>query len=502
MEAVGCVQRLLRRRWPSDDVIKNMVSDGCLFVPIGCKMSPYEDIEWRMSFSLAEKRLVRFMNHTQFLTYGLLKLFLKEVVEENDETRGLLCSYFMKTLVFWEIIESDTPWRPSCFLHNVWNCFRRLLSWIGNEYCPNFFIPENNMFCGKIHGRSKQTLLSFLCRYYRAGRLIFTEIPSMRRVIDGQGLLRRKSVSNVFRRSSVIQRLYSPKTILAHGGSLTEFYDVLDSSQLPIIKEYIDYLRLHELNLSCFKMLCCQIGKACHNRTKYLIEKSLFRLVRASSPDCARGKIFIALYFYRCKRYANCISLLHKVIKTLEDVDTMYKWQFDTDKYSSLGGDELSISEGMCKFTASNVPLESETCIPEISDECNSPGYLFIYQFISPWVLSHFLLFLCHFWKGDLTQARVHLGDIRNCLQNCRHHISFDTYPLSWQILGIGQDIIGDFQNALMSYSECERILGLDQRKGYNDLLEVNKKRSSRLMSLLSSQRRRRHRRHPRTQKI
>ncbi|KAK3101386.1 hypothetical protein FSP39_003168 [Pinctada imbricata] len=161
MEAVGCVQRLLRRRWPSDDVITNMVSDGCLFVPVGCKMSPDADVEWRMSFSLAEERLVRFMNHTQFLTYGLLKLFLKEVVEENDETRGFLCSYFMKTLVFWEIIESDIPWTPSCLLQNVWNCFRRLLSWISNGYCPNFFIPENNMFCGKIHGRDKQTLLSF-----------------------------------------------------------------------------------------------------------------------------------------------------------------------------------------------------------------------------------------------------------------------------------------------------------------------------------------------------
>ncbi|KAK3094159.1 hypothetical protein FSP39_024829 [Pinctada imbricata] len=84
-EAVGCVHRLVKSGWPSTDIIAKMVEDGCLFVPIGCKTSPYEGIEWRMSFSLAEKRLVRSMNHVQFLTYGLLKLFLKETVEQNAE---------------------------------------------------------------------------------------------------------------------------------------------------------------------------------------------------------------------------------------------------------------------------------------------------------------------------------------------------------------------------------------------------------------------------------
>ncbi|KAK3099890.1 hypothetical protein FSP39_011300 [Pinctada imbricata] len=58
IDAVACVHRLLKCGWPSIDVIQAMVNEGCLFVPIGCRTSPNPDVEWRMSFSLSEKRLV------------------------------------------------------------------------------------------------------------------------------------------------------------------------------------------------------------------------------------------------------------------------------------------------------------------------------------------------------------------------------------------------------------------------------------------------------------
>ena len=95
INARDCIKRLHQCGWPSHDTILGIASGGVLFVPIGAKQSYFEDTEWRMSFSLAEKKLIHAMNHTQFLCYAILKLFLKETIETNVEVIGLLCSYFL-----------------------------------------------------------------------------------------------------------------------------------------------------------------------------------------------------------------------------------------------------------------------------------------------------------------------------------------------------------------------------------------------------------------------
>ena len=69
--------------WPSPDVVDDIIKSGCHLVAIGHKLGKHVDDEWRISFSMAEKKLVYSMNHTQFLTYGLLKLFLKEIINNG-----------------------------------------------------------------------------------------------------------------------------------------------------------------------------------------------------------------------------------------------------------------------------------------------------------------------------------------------------------------------------------------------------------------------------------
>ena len=61
----------------------------------------------------AEQKLVYAMNHTQFLIYGLLKLFIKEFNNGLREQEKLLCSYHMKTAMFWVIQQNTThDWSP------------------------------------------------------------------------------------------------------------------------------------------------------------------------------------------------------------------------------------------------------------------------------------------------------------------------------------------------------------------------------------------------------
>lgn len=147
--------------WPSPEIISNIASQGALLVPIGSKSSCNRGnhFEWRFSFSLSEKLLVHSFNHCQLLCYALLKIWLKEVLNQDNILNNTLCSYYMKTVLFW-ILEEDEKlyWIPKNLLHCFLLCIKRLQYWILIGYIPNYFIPEYNM----IHGKFSHDILAYL----------------------------------------------------------------------------------------------------------------------------------------------------------------------------------------------------------------------------------------------------------------------------------------------------------------------------------------------------
>jgi hypothetical protein len=50
--------------WPSQEIINEIVKQGCYIVPVGSKVHNGSENEWRLSFSLAEKFLIFTFNHT------------------------------------------------------------------------------------------------------------------------------------------------------------------------------------------------------------------------------------------------------------------------------------------------------------------------------------------------------------------------------------------------------------------------------------------------------
>ena len=102
--------------------------------------------QWRLSFSHQERLLVELFNSVQLQCYMLLKLIKRDILPYfiKDET---LSSYHCKTCMFY-MIES-TPndfWRPENLLTCVDACLNLLQVWANNSDCPNYFIPEENMF--------------------------------------------------------------------------------------------------------------------------------------------------------------------------------------------------------------------------------------------------------------------------------------------------------------------------------------------------------------------
>lgn len=115
-----------------------MISSGCFLVPIGSKQSrhnndPNLEMEWRLSFVLAEQILVRAMNHCQFMCYALLKVFLQEVLNKDAiKEDQKISSYFLKTAMFW-CIQSDAKYNWS--RENFFECFWKYAI---KSYCSGF----------------------------------------------------------------------------------------------------------------------------------------------------------------------------------------------------------------------------------------------------------------------------------------------------------------------------------------------------------------------------
>ncbi|KAK3086325.1 hypothetical protein FSP39_016871 [Pinctada imbricata] len=96
-QATSFIQRSSQCGWPQFDILENICNDGCLFVPINSKQRKCRDtsdFEWRISFSVAEKKIIHTMNYCQFLCYGLSKILLKDVLK-NLYGDNFLCSYVL-----------------------------------------------------------------------------------------------------------------------------------------------------------------------------------------------------------------------------------------------------------------------------------------------------------------------------------------------------------------------------------------------------------------------
>lgn len=175
------IQRCQQKGWPMNTIVTTIMKSGVHIVPIGS--SPNEDLEWRISFSMAEQKLVYSFNHCQFLCYGLLKIFLMEVINAQSKT-PVLYSYFLKTVMVW-VIQNDITliWTPDNLLYSFWNCLKLLIHWVNTGYCPNFFVPQNNMFRLRVTGHTQYVLFEQLNGLYCKGIQCLQLSPTLRHFI-------------------------------------------------------------------------------------------------------------------------------------------------------------------------------------------------------------------------------------------------------------------------------------------------------------------------------
>nr|XP_022304030.1 uncharacterized protein LOC111111375 [Crassostrea virginica] len=453
--------------WPDREVVNEIVSNGCHFVPIGNPLGLHEHEEWRISFSLAEHKLVHSMNHCQFLTYGLLKIFLKEVIDkQSEETCKLLCSYHMKTVIFWVIQQNAVPlWCPQNLLVGFWVCFKLLLKWVYEGVCPNFFIPENNLFLSKVHGSAQRKLFLELQDLCDKGLFCLLQSPSIKSCITNVLYNPRLSICiNQDRmmsecdydkeRFSEIDENSSPKNLdhcikylrtikMMIGEPLTQ-YQVLMLQRITANILQSTAFTLHNMytNTGLNKQIYIADRMSCH------------MLKLAAKFGCISDMMYIAIFYYKTFRYREALYITEMIKVKLAQPGLMYRRHVYPERYTEAVGGQ-SWSTKMRQALARDIFINNFTChINELTPEQqftlqNHESFLRIPLF----VVLHFVEFLCY-RHIDTTLAQTAVEELQVLVHNQGLYVPYLYRDISWEILGICQQMTGNLQAALYSYQQ------------------------------------------------
>lgn len=451
--------------WPKPQVLNIITINGCHLVPIGHTNGHHEEEEWRILFSEAETILVNSMSHSQFLFSGMMKVFLSEVInKELEEIDQPISSYHIKTAIFWSLQNNMfSECHPRNFMQCFWICFKLVIQWVYEGVCPNFFIPENNMFLGKIHGHSQRKLFSKLYVLYEAGHSCLLESFSIR------GLLSARLMNEILIHSSNNESSNPFVTEIFVGHSLNELRFAVDVQTSLKTLETIETL----VSLKIGKILALVIQQstvsifqqiAFHLKALQYCKKSRSRRLSNNKYFYANDKLsrcllklsinfgsisdmlFNAMYYYREQNYVKATSVVQQVNIMLT--------QPDVDIWSCLNID--SLSAGILKNFVFGVPLNNTVVY---IDELVAEQKLMLkggvqYTVLHPLVLSNMLEFLCY--RHENTQrAEIALNELSVLMHsNDNSLVMALTRDISWHILGICQEISGNLQKALYAYTK------------------------------------------------
>ena len=128
--------------WPPQEVRDSITtSGGGHLVATGHASSARRDLEWRLSFSVAEQRLSRTLTITQRKVYLLVKLVQKCFLARPK----VLVTYHLKTLMFWELETTQHCWTEEHLFGRVLGLLDRIDTCLAERCVPSYFLPDNNL---------------------------------------------------------------------------------------------------------------------------------------------------------------------------------------------------------------------------------------------------------------------------------------------------------------------------------------------------------------------
>ncbi|KAL3871827.1 hypothetical protein ACJMK2_039799 [Sinanodonta woodiana] len=170
---------LKNRHWPTKSMVSKIVKAGCEVVPVGFPGSNEENLQWRLSFSIAEKILMQSLNSTQRKTYILLKIFFKECLVRHFQSK-VLSTYIVKMLTLWMCeTRPKELWKDDLLVERFIDSLKWLKERVEENHFPHYFIKERNMLANPMASEDKSGLTCLLSNCIESVCPYLLDCPSL-----------------------------------------------------------------------------------------------------------------------------------------------------------------------------------------------------------------------------------------------------------------------------------------------------------------------------------
>ncbi|KAL3882926.1 hypothetical protein ACJMK2_029228 [Sinanodonta woodiana] len=333
-----------------------------------------------------------------------------------------LSSYHCKTCLFYLIENTPTAiWQPDNLLLCVEMCLRLLYNWTESTICPNYFIPEENMFQCKVYGHVRGQLLSVLSNLLRQeGRyLVAISCDNI-----GQELVRICQIPHMGLESqnhNSTQMLVTSVIFMFMNIEIAAEFAV--KYDLSCEAHQLDrFFPAHEprwdINITLHKLHCSSIGSNLASNSLSLeipdqqsLDVAHELLLWGSSSDVASGKLKLAAFYLVQDNLDMSKDVLSDIHKTFNYKVTKIRV---LSKYTlqAILSENLSTAQLISQYFALSVfyhPSEinciPKSLIPELF--CSKPHMSF-----DPKFYLHFLEFLCYHRANNFSHKKAALDNM------------------------------------------------------------------------------------------
>ena len=441
--------------WPSQRDKEYIEQFGCHLVPVGHPLSSRKPLQWRLSFSIAERTLVWSFNHTQMQCYAVMKLILKEYVKTKcvDIYKSVLCSYFIKTFLFWQFETTDLSfWQRTNLTGCIMSSLREFYICIQTGVLRHYFVPRFNLLEIKLTPDAKAQLLQIFSK--RNGE-IFSNVIQTGIAAIGQC----HSLSGVFSNFIAMRDRRHCEMRLAEIHKRRIFdNDANTITHVTEIMFYIDQLetqykspsyyflfalliRLSSLRSSTslasftIRRLCLLITirkfyYTSHKCNKYLdyFMKSLSKNIYGT--DIASCKLWLVTFLLQRGDYYKSLQTVNGVLSSIPPYALYYSGGIDSgdeskqlyvDRYCGRNTDilcrakeawlfDMAITHSEYSFVPRAIQIGLDCCDPQFGVS------------ISPFTYAYYLMFLCYHGLGQYDnrdRALRQLVDTVNDVERC-----------------------------------------------------------------------------------
>ncbi|OWF44341.1 uncharacterized protein LOC110458589 [Mizuhopecten yessoensis] len=472
----------LKKRWPHPDLVTQILATGCHLVPTASGKHKEDPIQWRISFSTAEKLLIRSLSDIQFKVYALLRIMVGKIVDHRKEFMEILYPYVITTTILY-LMDKIPPHQwvaEKCVIH-FFKAIQCLINWIKKRRIPHYFIPKTNLFPTNIAENIVKPLLNTLTFLKATGIEFMLEssskfmfggrirpCPEIDRLIvrgyipyDGAGVELLQEIGEYKNMHYINQRSTSEIYLIFERAVQIFLSEDLSENEKDYVKYLVDNIQRSRATLLFKEYLevkyllnTLQQGELCLD-----IEREMLQI---SAMDVTSGRLSVSTYYYLQHKFVESLGMAQQAMELCDwfcmfvDNDGITNY-FDNEnclEYDRMvNGKEIRLAERIIGVFAMKVPLWKNPKVlvpPELEFDllfCTHPLGLFL----SPIVYGRFMIFNSFFSLGHLKKARKSLEKLEATLevevQTHKAHVTLN-------MIACCRRKLGEYNKAFQRYKE------------------------------------------------